>query len=318
MTPGREEEWTLSVTHTDEAVDAYVACFEEMAAKSRSDFASSRPTVVTAVTSPTRSRLRRVELCESTSATADAAHRPAGPTRSRPTRHRELLPHHHEPGAQVDAQRRVPVGDDEADAAAAPSARAAASAAASSAAPVPGGAAGSRKSSPQPRAGERRLARMVEDERAAGDRARPVAREAAARQQRPDDLAVHQRAQLLALGRTVAAARDGRGGRAGRRRRTRRAAHRRRCGAACSIATPVRAPARRGVVSQVARHHASRAGAAARRRRRAPRRAPIAAGDRRARASPRSTAATTRSGATAGAGSHDRRRAEGPRACRAR
>ncbi len=31
MTPGREEEWTLSVTHTDEAIDAYVACFEEMA-----------------------------------------------------------------------------------------------------------------------------------------------------------------------------------------------------------------------------------------------------------------------------------------------
>ncbi len=31
MTPGREEEWTLSVTHTDEAVDAYVAVFEEMA-----------------------------------------------------------------------------------------------------------------------------------------------------------------------------------------------------------------------------------------------------------------------------------------------
>jgi len=25
MTPGREEEWTLSVTHTDEAVDRYVA-----------------------------------------------------------------------------------------------------------------------------------------------------------------------------------------------------------------------------------------------------------------------------------------------------
>ena len=25
MTPGREEEWTLSVTHDDEAVDAYVA-----------------------------------------------------------------------------------------------------------------------------------------------------------------------------------------------------------------------------------------------------------------------------------------------------
>jgi glutamate-1-semialdehyde 2,1-aminomutase len=32
MTPGREEEWTLSVTHDDAAVDAYVACFEEMAA----------------------------------------------------------------------------------------------------------------------------------------------------------------------------------------------------------------------------------------------------------------------------------------------
>jgi glutamate-1-semialdehyde 2,1-aminomutase len=32
MTPGREEEWTLSVTHTDEAIDAYVACFREMAA----------------------------------------------------------------------------------------------------------------------------------------------------------------------------------------------------------------------------------------------------------------------------------------------
>ena len=33
MTPGREEEWTLSITHTDEAVDAYVAVFEEMAAE---------------------------------------------------------------------------------------------------------------------------------------------------------------------------------------------------------------------------------------------------------------------------------------------
>jgi glutamate-1-semialdehyde 2,1-aminomutase len=31
MTPGREEEWTLSVTHTHEAVDAYVRAFEEMA-----------------------------------------------------------------------------------------------------------------------------------------------------------------------------------------------------------------------------------------------------------------------------------------------
>jgi glutamate-1-semialdehyde 2,1-aminomutase len=32
MTPGREEEWTLSVTHTDEAIDAYVGVFDEMAA----------------------------------------------------------------------------------------------------------------------------------------------------------------------------------------------------------------------------------------------------------------------------------------------
>ena len=31
MTPGREEEWTLSVTHTDEAVDDYVQAFAEMA-----------------------------------------------------------------------------------------------------------------------------------------------------------------------------------------------------------------------------------------------------------------------------------------------
>jgi glutamate-1-semialdehyde 2,1-aminomutase len=33
MTPGREEEWTLSVTHTDEAIDKYVAVFDEMAAE---------------------------------------------------------------------------------------------------------------------------------------------------------------------------------------------------------------------------------------------------------------------------------------------
>jgi len=33
MTPGREEEWTLSVTHDDTAVDAYVGVFEEMAAE---------------------------------------------------------------------------------------------------------------------------------------------------------------------------------------------------------------------------------------------------------------------------------------------
>jgi glutamate-1-semialdehyde 2,1-aminomutase len=33
MTPGREEEWTLSVTHTDESVDRYVEVFAEMAAE---------------------------------------------------------------------------------------------------------------------------------------------------------------------------------------------------------------------------------------------------------------------------------------------
>ena len=32
MTPGREEEWTLSVMHTEEAIDAYVQAFEGMAA----------------------------------------------------------------------------------------------------------------------------------------------------------------------------------------------------------------------------------------------------------------------------------------------
>jgi glutamate-1-semialdehyde 2,1-aminomutase len=32
MTPGREEEWTLSVTHTTEAIDAYIQAFDEMAA----------------------------------------------------------------------------------------------------------------------------------------------------------------------------------------------------------------------------------------------------------------------------------------------
>jgi glutamate-1-semialdehyde 2,1-aminomutase len=32
-TPGREEEWTISVQHTDEAVDRYVAVFEELAAE---------------------------------------------------------------------------------------------------------------------------------------------------------------------------------------------------------------------------------------------------------------------------------------------
>ena len=32
MTPGREEEWTLSVTHTNAAIDDYVSAFDEMAA----------------------------------------------------------------------------------------------------------------------------------------------------------------------------------------------------------------------------------------------------------------------------------------------
>jgi glutamate-1-semialdehyde 2,1-aminomutase len=31
MTPGREEEWTLSVAHTTEDCDAFVAAFDEMA-----------------------------------------------------------------------------------------------------------------------------------------------------------------------------------------------------------------------------------------------------------------------------------------------
>ena len=31
LTPRREAEWTLSVRHTDESVDRYVAVFEEMA-----------------------------------------------------------------------------------------------------------------------------------------------------------------------------------------------------------------------------------------------------------------------------------------------
>ncbi|WP_062519887.1 aspartate aminotransferase family protein [Demequina silvatica] len=32
MTPGREEEWTLSVVHTDESVDAYIKAFDDLAA----------------------------------------------------------------------------------------------------------------------------------------------------------------------------------------------------------------------------------------------------------------------------------------------
>ena len=31
MTPGREEEWTISIAHGDDAADAYIAVFEELA-----------------------------------------------------------------------------------------------------------------------------------------------------------------------------------------------------------------------------------------------------------------------------------------------
>ena len=31
MTPGREEEWTLSITHGDAEVDLFVSVFEELA-----------------------------------------------------------------------------------------------------------------------------------------------------------------------------------------------------------------------------------------------------------------------------------------------
>jgi hypothetical protein len=31
MTPGRKEEWTLAVMHTEQAADAYVAALEELA-----------------------------------------------------------------------------------------------------------------------------------------------------------------------------------------------------------------------------------------------------------------------------------------------
>ncbi|NLT25155.1 MAG: aspartate aminotransferase family protein [Microbacteriaceae bacterium] len=37
MTPGREEEWTLSVTHDDAAIDAYVKAFDELAAALRAE-----------------------------------------------------------------------------------------------------------------------------------------------------------------------------------------------------------------------------------------------------------------------------------------
>jgi len=35
MTPGREEEWTLSVTPTDEAIDRFVEVFRELAEEIR-------------------------------------------------------------------------------------------------------------------------------------------------------------------------------------------------------------------------------------------------------------------------------------------
>lgn len=37
MTPGREEEWTLSVAHDKAACDAYIGAFEKMAHDVTSD-----------------------------------------------------------------------------------------------------------------------------------------------------------------------------------------------------------------------------------------------------------------------------------------
>src|SRR4030095_1364944 len=42
-TPGREEEWTLSVTHTEEAADDYIAVFEELARDLTSSDLRPRP-----------------------------------------------------------------------------------------------------------------------------------------------------------------------------------------------------------------------------------------------------------------------------------
>jgi glutamate-1-semialdehyde 2,1-aminomutase len=42
MTPGREEEWTLSMTHTDEAIDAYVQVFDALARELTEDERVSR------------------------------------------------------------------------------------------------------------------------------------------------------------------------------------------------------------------------------------------------------------------------------------
>jgi glutamate-1-semialdehyde 2,1-aminomutase len=33
MTPGREEEWTLSISHSDDDVDLFVNAFDELAAE---------------------------------------------------------------------------------------------------------------------------------------------------------------------------------------------------------------------------------------------------------------------------------------------
>ena len=55
MTPGREEEWTLSVTHDDASVDAYVQVFEAMA----DDLTAERRAPRTPAAAPARRRRRR-------------------------------------------------------------------------------------------------------------------------------------------------------------------------------------------------------------------------------------------------------------------
>ena len=66
MTPGREEEWTLSVTHDDASVDAYVQVFEAMADEltasstpRRPPPRGGRPRAAGATSSPRQTTLRR-------------------------------------------------------------------------------------------------------------------------------------------------------------------------------------------------------------------------------------------------------------------
>jgi len=46
MTPGREEEWTLSVTHTDADVDHFVAVFEDISGRKRAEERTRRKAAV--------------------------------------------------------------------------------------------------------------------------------------------------------------------------------------------------------------------------------------------------------------------------------